>query len=82
MLTKRQRINKQSRRFLLRVLRCKGPGDVPALVDRLVRLANDPNELCQMGQAARRRVECDYAVEVMVQRVAAVYDEVWPQSSS
>jgi len=52
------------------------PGDVEALADRMLKLSNDPELRKRMGQAARRRVEAKYSLDVMVERIMDVYREV------
>jgi len=52
------------------------PGDVQSLADRLVHLGANADLRVRMGKAARRRVEAEYDLEVMAQRVSRVYDEV------
>jgi glycosyltransferase involved in cell wall biosynthesis len=52
------------------------PGDVSALAERMTRLSDDAHLARRMGLAARERVERDHSLEVMVQRIAAIYSEV------
>jgi glycosyltransferase involved in cell wall biosynthesis len=52
------------------------PGDVEALADRLLRIAADPQLRLTMGAAARRCVEAEYSLDVMVERIMAIYSEV------
>jgi len=52
------------------------PGDVEALADRMVRASKDPNLCRKMGRAARRRVEQEYSLDAMVERLVSVYREV------
>jgi glycosyltransferase involved in cell wall biosynthesis len=49
------------------------PGDVPALVECLVRVASDSDLVRRLGASARQRVEREYAIDVMVDRVADTY---------
>jgi glycosyltransferase involved in cell wall biosynthesis len=52
------------------------PGDVSALADRMLKISGDPELRRQMGQAARRRVEAEYSLDAMVDRIMNVYAEV------
>ena len=49
------------------------PGDVPALADRLARLANDDALAREMGAAARRKVEASYSAQAVVPRIEQIY---------
>jgi len=50
--------------------------DVDALVDRLRRLAANAELRAEFGRRARERVEGRWDVEIMVRRIAEVYEEV------
>jgi len=50
------------------------PGDVEALADRMLRLANDAALRRRMGEAARRRAEAEFSLDAMVARIVALYD--------
>jgi glycosyltransferase involved in cell wall biosynthesis len=52
------------------------PGDVKALADRLLQMERDPTLRHRMGLAARKRVEQDYSIETMIERLLAIYDQV------
>jgi glycosyltransferase involved in cell wall biosynthesis len=52
------------------------PGDVEALADRMLRLAANPDLRRRMGEAARRRAEAEFGIDLMVERIMAVYQEV------
>jgi glycosyltransferase involved in cell wall biosynthesis len=49
------------------------PGDVEALADRLLRLAEDVSLRRRMGQAARRRAETTFSLDAMTEHVMQVY---------
>lgn len=51
-------------------------GDLAALADAIVDLAGDAAVRARMGAQARATVEADYAIDVVVQRMLAVYAEV------
>jgi len=51
-----------------------GPGDVDALAQRMATLAGDPQLRRRMGRAARRRVERQFSLETMVDRLAVIYE--------
>ena len=51
------------------------PGDIESLADRLLRLSMDAELREQMGIAARRRVEADHSLDVMVEGLLTVYSE-------
>jgi glycosyltransferase involved in cell wall biosynthesis len=50
------------------------PGDSAGLASAIARLLEDPELRRQMGEAGRRRVDPDFRAEVMVQRIAEVYE--------
>ncbi|HEU4851424.1 MAG TPA: glycosyltransferase family 4 protein [Telluria sp.] len=52
------------------------PGDVPALADRLRRLATDAELARSMGAAARRKVESDYCAQAVVPRIEKIYTDL------
>ncbi len=52
------------------------PGDVEALADRMRRLAEDAALRRRMAQAARRRARAQYGMDVMVDRILALYREI------
>jgi len=49
------------------------PGDVEALADRLLQLAEDVSLRRRMGQAARRRAETTFSLDAMAEHVMQVY---------
>jgi glycosyltransferase involved in cell wall biosynthesis len=51
------------------------PGDVPALAAALERLIADPGMRMRMGAAARVRIERDFALPTMIERIASIYRE-------
>ena len=51
------------------------PGDVGAMAQALVRLANDPAQAAAMGHAARAAVEARFSLEAMVMAYQRVYTE-------
>jgi glycosyltransferase involved in cell wall biosynthesis len=51
-------------------------GDVEALADRMLRIAEDADLRKRMGAAARRRAEAEFGLDVMVERILRIYDEV------
>jgi len=57
------------------------PGDVQALTECMLKLSNDPELRKTMGLAARRRVEEEFSIDTMVERVMAVYREVLNERS-
>jgi glycosyltransferase involved in cell wall biosynthesis len=52
------------------------PGDIKALADRMTLLAKDKKLRQRMGRAGRRRVEENYSMNVMVERIMKVYREI------
>lgn len=52
------------------------PGDVKALADRMIMLSKDKNLRKEMGRAGSRRVEENYGMDVMVERIMKVYREI------
>lgn len=52
------------------------PGDVEALADHMLRLARDPELRRRMGQAARRRAETEFSLDVIVDRLMRIYGEI------
>ena len=56
------------------------PGDVPSLADRMLRISSDPEMRERIGQAARRRIEVHYSLDVMVDRIMNVYADVLEES--
>ena len=52
------------------------PGDVQALAERMTLLNNDKKLRQEMGRAGRRRVEENYSMDVMVERIMKVYREI------
>ena len=50
--------------------------DVTALADRLCRLSRSGAVRKRMGAAARRRVQQEFGMDVMVERLVAIYREV------
>jgi glycosyltransferase involved in cell wall biosynthesis len=51
-------------------------GDVEALADRMSRLARDPQLRKRMSLAARRRAEEEFSLDLMAEKVLAIYQEV------
>jgi rhamnosyl/mannosyltransferase len=52
------------------------PRNPQALAGAIVALLNDPARRSAMGQAARARAEAEFALEQMIARVQAVYEEM------
>jgi glycosyltransferase involved in cell wall biosynthesis len=57
-------------------------GDSGALADRMLRMLAEPDTAAQMGAAARRRFERDYAPEAVMPQYLAVLDAALSQSSA
>ena len=53
------------------------PGDARALAHALERILTDPRLRIEMGQAARRRIEVHFSLEVQVDRLLALWSEVF-----
>ncbi|MCE7987307.1 MAG: glycosyltransferase [Caldilinea sp. CFX5] len=51
-------------------------GDADALAQAINRLLGDPPLRAEMGAAGRHQVETTYRVELMVERIAAIYDSI------
>lgn len=47
--------------------------DEESLADRLIWLANHPNEARQMGQAGRQRIKDHFTIDAMVDRILPIY---------
>lgn len=56
------------------------PKDVAAIADAIRRLAAEPERRRRLGAAARRRVEADFDVGVMMARITAVYEKACASS--
>lgn len=52
------------------------PGDASALADALLSILRDREAASRMGEAARRIVRADFAMERMVERTMGLYDEL------
>lgn len=52
------------------------PRDPAALARRVIELLDDPDLARRMGEAARRRVEAEFDIDVVTRRLEAVYREV------
>jgi len=52
------------------------PRDIDALVNAIVRMANDRALVTRMGQACRRRIEADYSVERLADAFRQLYLEI------
>jgi glycosyltransferase involved in cell wall biosynthesis len=52
------------------------PGDVSALADRIARLLEDSTLNRQMGNAARRKVEITFSVELIIPLIEGLYAEL------
>jgi glycosyltransferase involved in cell wall biosynthesis len=52
------------------------PGDVEALADRMLRIEKNPEMRQRMGQAARKRVETEFSLDAMAERIMGIYREV------
>ena len=52
------------------------PGDIDALSDRILRLGRDDDLRGRMGRAARAKVEREFSLDVMAERILAIYREV------
>jgi len=51
-------------------------GDVEAIANAIVELANHPDRREQMGKVARARVEARYSLDMLGPRLMAIYDQV------
>lgn len=56
------------------------PGDAVALADAIRLLAESPQRRASMGEAARRRARAEFDIEVMIKRLAAVYEDACASS--
>ena len=52
------------------------PGDVAALADRMKQLADDAKLRRRMGAAARKRVEKEFSIDAMTDRIIGIYREI------
>ena len=52
------------------------PGDADALAEAMEWMAEHPGERIRMGQAARERVEKEYTMDVMMERVMGIYQKL------
>jgi len=52
------------------------PSDVKGLAESMYRLASDKELRIRMGQAARRRVEKEFSLDIMADNLLAIYNEV------
>jgi glycosyltransferase involved in cell wall biosynthesis len=52
------------------------PGDAAALAEAITRLAADPGRARALGTAGRQRVEREFTVDRMLERLVAVYEKV------
>jgi glycosyltransferase involved in cell wall biosynthesis len=59
---------------------CVSPGDTHALAEALLRLAADGDLRRRMGTAGRRRVETEYATDVVTHRLVALWRELTERS--
>jgi len=50
------------------------PGDVPQIIDAVLRLVSDPSLRATMGRMGRRRVETQFSAAAMAEKVAEVID--------
>ena len=50
------------------------PGDVPALADAIARLANDPRQCGELGEAGRRRAVERFSEDAIRPRLLALVD--------
>jgi glycosyltransferase involved in cell wall biosynthesis len=57
------------------------PGDSDALAAAIVRLLTDPELAAALGRAGRARVESEFAVDAMVARTQALYEELVEKAS-
>jgi glycosyltransferase involved in cell wall biosynthesis len=55
------------------------PGDVPKLAEAISKLLVDPERRERMGIAARARVEKQFAAEVIIPQLEALYRELGAQ---
>ena len=56
------------------------PGDAAALAEAIRALALSPERRASLGEAARRRVRAEFDIEVMIARLAAVYEDACASS--
>ena len=56
------------------------PGDINALITNILNLLDNPQRRSELGHSARFRVEIDFSVRKMAERVQAMYDEVTEQA--
>ena len=52
------------------------PGDAAALANAMEWMAEHPGERIRMGQAARERVEKEYTMDVMMERMIGIYQKL------
>ena len=52
------------------------PGDVDALADCIYRLASDPALCHRMGQSALARIQRQFSLDIMVDRILRIYNSV------
>ena len=52
------------------------PNDRPAWTQSLVEALNEPNQAREMGDAARRRIESEFALPVVVDRYLGIYRDM------
>ena len=58
------------------------PKDPKALSDAIIRLLNDTDMSNRMGEAGRKRVDPDFGVEAMIEKIENIYEELIAQKMS
>src|SRR5581483_3011221 len=53
------------------------PGDVAAMTAAIRRLLDDPAATRERARAARRRVEQEFSFRARMEKVEAIYEELW-----
>lgn len=57
------------------------PGDAPALCGTMETLLNDPGRRATMGAAGRRRVQQHYSLQTQIQKIEAIYSDVYRRTA-
>ncbi|MCW3095028.1 MAG: hypothetical protein JWL77_646 [Chthonomonadaceae bacterium] len=57
------------------------PDDAPALCGTMETLLNDPQRCDTMGAAGRRRVEQEYSLQGQIQKIEAIYSDVYRRTA-
>ena len=57
------------------------PDDAPALSRAIETLLNDPQRRAAMGEAGRRRVQQEYSLQTQLQKIEAIYSDVYRRAA-